>query len=301
MFSPKPYFTIIRPINCFLAGFSLVIGILITMGYQILLDNLYVFSLGLIIVILISAGGFIINDIYDIEIDKINQPNRILPSGKISLTSAWIYTVILFIIGLLLSLYSLTIPVTFNMGIIPPIMVVIGIISLFLYAAILKKLGLIGNLVIIALSTIPFFVGGLFVNDLSKAVFPVLIVLTVQYSREIIKDVDDIKGDVAASDFIINLPTIIGIKNTILIGKILLFLTVLITLLPFTTIYFSTFKSWGVVIVALTLDIICLYSILFLTGNDEALIAKSRKVKVYLKLGIFLGLVGLAFNSFTLI
>lgn len=301
MFSPKPYFTIIRPINCFLAGFSLVIGILITMGYQILLDNLYVFSLGLIIVILISAGGFIINDIYDIEIDKINQPNRILPSGKISLTSAWIYTVILFIIGLLLSLYSLTIPVTFNLGIIPPIMVAIGIISLFLYAAILKKLGLIGNLVIIALSTIPFFVGGLFVNDLSKAVFPVLIVLTVQYSREIIKDVDDIKGDVAASDFIINLPTIIGIKNTILVGKILLFLTVLITLLPFTTIYFSTFRSWGVVIVALTLDIICLYSILFLTGNDEALIAKSRKVKVYLKLGIFLGLVGLAFNSFTLI
>lgn len=298
--SVKPYFQIIRPLNCLLGGFSLYVGIMITMGKDFLFKNLYLVSIGCIVVFLISAGGFVINDIYDLEIDKINQPQRILPSNQISLATAWIYTFILFFVGLILSIYSLTIPTSLHIGFLPPIMTIIGIISLFLYASFFKKLGLIGNLVIIALSTIPFFIGGLVVGGIiSRAVFPVLVVLTVQYAREIIKDVEDVNGDVAASDFIINLPTLIGIKKTVLLGRLLLLLTIIITILPFTTNLFPFFKSWGVAYFAISVDIICLYSIILLTGSEDALISKSKKVKVYLKMAIFFGLIGLALNSFT--
>lgn len=273
---------------------------MITMGKDILFNNMYLFTIGAIIGVLISAGGFVINDIYDIEIDKINQPQRILPSGQITIKDAWTYTSILFIVGLLLSFYAMTIPATFNLGFLPPTMVLIGIVSLILYAAILKKLGLIGNLVITGLSSIPFFVGGFIAGgNISRAMFPVLVVLTLQYAREIIKDVDDIKGDVQASDFIINLPTILGVKYTVILGKALLLLTIITTFLPFTMNSFAYFKSWGVVLLAITIDIICLFSIVFLTGNDEELITKSKTVKVYLKLAILFGLIGLALNSFT--
>lgn len=119
------------------------------------------------------------------------------------------------------------------------------------------------------------------------------------YSREIIKDVEDIKGDMAGSDFMLSLPAVIGVKNTIRIGKVFLFLTILFSTFPFVNKTFSYFKSWAVVLVVIILDTIMIYSILILHGSDENLIAKSKNVKIYLKIGIMIGLIGLAFNPFT--
>ena len=295
-----PYFKIIRPLNCFLSGLSLFIGILITLGPKILGENLLLFSIGFLIIILIAAGGFVINDIYDIEIDKINQPHRILPSGKISLKTAKLYSTGLFIFGVVLSILVLSFkPIGFNLGLFPPFFVIFGIASLFLYASYLKKLGVIGNLLITGLSGIPFIVGGLFIGDLTRTVFPILLVISVMYSREIIKDVEDIKGDIEASDFMLSLPAIIGVKNTVNIGKIFMFLTIIFTALPFIGNTFSYFKSWAVVVMAMVLDITMIYSIIILNGTEDNLIATSKKVKVYLKIGILLGLIGLAFNPFT--
>ena len=42
--------------------------------------------------ILIMSSSIIINDLYDINIDKINNPNRPLVSGVVSKTEAIIYT-----------------------------------------------------------------------------------------------------------------------------------------------------------------------------------------------------------------
>ena len=294
------YIKIVRPINCMLAGLSLYIGILITMGYDTLKANLYLFTIGAIIFIFVSAGGFVINDIYDLEIDKINQPQRILPSGKISLESAKIYTVVLFSISLLISFYALTVNTNnVNIGLLPPIFVIIGILCLILYAAVLKKLGVLGNLIITALSTIPFIIGGLFINDITRGIFPVLLVIGVQYSREIIKDVEDVKGDVEASDFMLSLPTIIGVRNTANLGKLFLFLTIFFTTLPFITNFFPFFRSWAVVAFGLVIDAIALYSIIILHGNEDNLMLQAKKVKKLLKLAIFIGLVGLALNPFT--
>ena len=168
-----------------------------------------------------------------------------------------------------------------------------------LYASFLKKLGIIGNLIIAALSVIPFVIGGIFISDLSRTIFPILLVISIQYSREIIKDVEDVKGDIAGSDFMFSLPTVIGIKNTINIGKIFLVLAILFTFFPFVINQFSFFRSWGVVIVALVLDSIIFYSLAILHGSEDNLIAQSKKVKVYLKIGIIFGLIGLALNPFT--
>ena len=301
MVSPYPYLKIIRPFNCFLVGFSLYIGILITMGHDILFSNLYLFTIGTIIVTLVSAGGFVVNDIYDLEIDKINQPLRILPSQQISLTAAKVYTIILFTLGFILSLYALTIPTTINLGYLPPFFVIIGIIFLILYASYLKKLGVVGNLVITGLSAITFIIGGLFINDVTRAFFPLLLVISLQYSREIIKDVEDIKGDVEASDFMFSLPTVIGVRNTIAIGKLLLLSAIICTFLPFTISNFEYFRSWAVIGFAIILDLILVYSIIILRGTDDNLIMQAKKVKKILKVGIAVGLVGLALNPYTLI
>jgi geranylgeranylglycerol-phosphate geranylgeranyltransferase len=286
-------------LNCIIAGTSLFVGILITLGVDLLVENLLVFILGSIIITLISAGGFVINDIYDYEIDKINQPGRILPSGSISLKTAKLYTLILFSIGFFLSLVVLVLDTTINLGLIPPIITLVGIIFLFLYASIFKKLGIIGNLVITLLSTIPILIGGFFIDDISRSIFPSLIIVSLIYSREIIKDVEDIKGDLAGSDFMFSLPAVIGVKKTIYLGKLFLLLTVIISISPFVLEYFSYYRSWGVILFAVLLDGLILYSIILLRGSEENLIFQSKQVKIFLKIGIIVGLIGLASNPFS--
>lgn len=53
--------------------------------------------------ILVHSGCDIINDIYDIEIDKICKPNGAISSGQISIQNAWIYMILLFSTALVIS------------------------------------------------------------------------------------------------------------------------------------------------------------------------------------------------------
>lgn len=54
--------------------------------------------------ILVHSGCDIINDIYDVDIDKISKPNGSIVTGAIPLKTAWIYMISLFFIALLISL-----------------------------------------------------------------------------------------------------------------------------------------------------------------------------------------------------
>ncbi len=53
---------------------------------------------------MIHSGCDIMNDIYDIEIDKVCKPNGAVASGQISVKNAWIYMMLLFSIALVLAL-----------------------------------------------------------------------------------------------------------------------------------------------------------------------------------------------------
>ena len=299
MISFYPYLKIIRPVNCLLAGFSLIVGILITLGLKVLSDNILIFLLGTVIMILVSAGGFVINDIYDFEIDKINRPDRILPSQRISLTQGYVYTFLLFFTALLLSLYALTIETDLNMGLIPPVFTLFGIVTLYAYAAWLKKLGIFGNILVTGLSAISFILGGLLVDDISRGLFAILIILCLIYSREIIKDVEDVKGDLEGSDYMYSLPAIIGVRKTIVLAKIILLILILTTLTPFLILEFLYFRSYAVLVLGLGLDIISIKIIFMLQGSEEQLIQQSKPARKLLKIGALIGLIALSFNPFT--
>ena len=52
--------------------------------------------LGSVCAALLNAASNVINQIYDLEIDRINKPERMLPAGRISLRAAWAYTWLLY-------------------------------------------------------------------------------------------------------------------------------------------------------------------------------------------------------------
>jgi len=69
----KEYLVIMRPVNCLMGSLTVIIGLLNTrigIPLNILLINII---LGVITYFFVAGSGMIINDIYDIEIDKISR------------------------------------------------------------------------------------------------------------------------------------------------------------------------------------------------------------------------------------
>ena len=100
----NPYVMLIRPANIVTAISDILAGSAIA-GYFV---ELYTPSISKLILLLLStsclyAGGIVFNDIFDINIDRSERPERPLPNGQISLKNAQIFGITLFILGILFS------------------------------------------------------------------------------------------------------------------------------------------------------------------------------------------------------
>ena len=116
----KDAIEIIRPINCLMGALTVIIGLLNT-RLGIPLDKFFInIILGIFTYILIAASGMVINDIYDIEIDKINRPERPIPRGSITLKQAKILYSIYLCSGLALSILH---SILYNLGLLNIVLV----------------------------------------------------------------------------------------------------------------------------------------------------------------------------------
>ncbi len=97
----KPYIQIVRPANLMTAIADIFAGIAIA-GLSVSLLDIDFVKVFLLIVSTkgLYAGGIVFNDIFDLALDKIERPERVIPSGKISLSSAIFYGIFLLISGI---------------------------------------------------------------------------------------------------------------------------------------------------------------------------------------------------------
>ena len=170
-----------RPINCLSASIGVLIGGFI--NSRVGNANLW---LAAIIAGLITASGNVINDYFDIDIDMINKPDRILPSGKFPLKPALWIGISLSVFATLLGFF-----LGWKMGGIALLMSILA----FLYSWQFKKTFLWGNIIVSMMTALTFFYGGLVFNKIGHAWVPALIVLMFMLAREILKTVEDIRGD----------------------------------------------------------------------------------------------------------
>ncbi len=154
---------------------------------------------------LIAGAGYVINDIFDIEIDRINQPGRPLPSGQISISHAKILTALLGITGLIISLFSQNIWHLINAS--------LNLFLLILYAVRFKKSGLPGNL-IVSWSAASVFLYGAFSGSHIAKVLPIMcFAFLYTLIREWTKTIEDYEGDLAENAKTIAI--MIGKKKTV--------------------------------------------------------------------------------------
>ncbi len=185
----------------------------------------------------IAAGGYIINDIFDVKTDLINKPKEVYITRSISKTNGILYYTALTTIGVLLG-----VQVVFSIDKATFSWIFIIVASLlFLYSYFLQKIVLIGNLVTSFLVGFSLYIVYLFeTTDIvfSSSFFISIVVLSIclNFLREIIKDIQDINGDYAAAYK--TLPIILGIKRTLTICTIIAMILVFGVSL-FTFIYFK--------------------------------------------------------------
>jgi 4-hydroxybenzoate polyprenyltransferase len=180
--------------------------------------------------VLIAAAGNIINDYFDIKADRVNRPERIIISKHIKRRWAillhWIINFIAFTIAIYLSYRNDTFWYVF--------IHLLSINLLWYYSMQLKRTLVIGNIVIALLTALVPILVGIFYNQQVGAsdlhfTFPFALNNVYQYpiylgfslgifafilnwTREIIKDIEDIKGDKMIKARTI--PIVWGIRNT---------------------------------------------------------------------------------------
>jgi 4-hydroxybenzoate polyprenyltransferase len=163
--------------------------------------NLFLLSLS---TVLIAAGGYVINDYYDVKIDFINNPDRVVVGKTIHRRFVILFHIALCMLGVTIGLM-----ISWKLALVN----IFSVAVLWFYSNLLKRLPFIGNFTVALLTgaSIAIIIFLYHVNTgliLVYAVFAFFMTLV----REIIKDMEDMKGDNTYGCK--TLPIVWGIRKT---------------------------------------------------------------------------------------
>ena len=216
----KAVYHLIRPELPLAGGICVIAGQIIVLQT---LPNFFAGFMGFLSGFFISGAAMITNDYFDLDVDRINHPQRPIPSGKISLSEAKVLTGMFSLAGFVTS--ALLGPLTLTFAIF------LWIIAI-LYNWKLKESGLLGNMMV-GLSVAGFFIfGGLSVGGLTNGIIWIFGTLAFLFDlgEEIAGDVMDMAGDEKRSSK--TLARIYGKQYALNVSSFLFTLFALISLLP---------------------------------------------------------------------
>ena len=267
-------FKIIRPINAIIAFVSVIVAAFICSPEEIAWFSVLLASFAAAFTL--SAGN-IINDIYDLGIDKVNRPERPLPSGKISKNSALILYFLLIAASLILSWF---------INLYAFIIVIIATILLVLYSKFLKRVLFIGNILVALLTGLVFIFGGVVVRNPSAAIIPALFAFLINFIREVVKDMQDVDGDKNAG--VNTFPIRYGFQKSKILILLMTFTLILYTLYPFVA---RLYKIEYFIIVMIIVNPILVFSLKILFKDRS--IKNLNMISNLLKLSMVFGLIAI--------
>lgn len=266
------YLKIIRPINVLITFLVVLVAILIS---QTGVMEISIYLLVPLSASLIAAAGNVINDIYDIETDRISHPQRVLVLGNLDIKRAWL-------LNFLLNTTAVFITVFISKTLL--VIAVLTIVILYFYSTHLQKLPLIGNITVAILTGAAFLYGGVAVDNISSAIIPAVFAIMINLIRELVKDTQDMEGDL--KNGYQTFPIKFGVLNTHKLIIALSIILILMTLYPF---FFHIYRIEYFIIVMLFVNPLIVYLIKIISSNKEAL----PKVSILLKINMIAGLIAI--------
>lgn len=253
------YFKILRPKNLFLVAVTQLL-----IYYLVILPSFSALNLeprlsGILLplfitcTVLIAAAGYVVNDIFDSASDQINKPDYTFIGRNISSIQGWLYYWVLVLCGLFIAGY-----IALKIDALPLLIIYpLAVGLLYAYSRYLKSNGLIGNVVValftafvpaIILVAEPTLLSAEHETTRNLIVFFATLSFMINLCRELVKDMEDIKGDKVAGEY--TLPITIGVEKT---KAIVYYLTAISLFLIIGFIYYLfevlTFRSIGFVMI----------------------------------------------------
>ena len=256
--------------------------------------------------VLIAAGGYVINDIYDQETDNENKPEQVIIGQKISENLAYYIYTALTTTGVIIGFYLSN---SIEKPALTSLFILIAAL-LYLYANSLKQMLLIGNIIVALLLGVSVLIIGFFdiypaTNELNRNIMAILFSIVLDYAifafminliREIVKDSEDIEGD--KSQDMNTLPIAVGIGTTIKIISVLLVVSLGLLLyytqknLMNNELYLAVFYALVTIIAPL------IYCIIKIMGAKER--HHFHHISLVLKWIIFFGVLSIAVITFNI-
>jgi len=275
------YLRLMRPVNCLMMGFAVIVGVALAspkVSSVFWLNLIYGFLTGF----MLTAASMTINDYYDREIDAVNEPNRPVPSGLIkpkqALAFAFVLTAVGFAAAVLTSILCFAIAV------------IAWIVSVT-YNTVGKRSGLPGNFLVSACVATPLIYGS--VAALNAISLNVLIFASMAFlsntGREITKGIVDVQGDETK-----NIKTVAvryGEKTAAVAAALFYLSAVSLSPIPW---LLNLVSLWFIPLVAITdLGLVASSYTLLKDHSRE----NAKKVKNIVLLWLFVGLLAFVFGA----
>ncbi|MCW8803486.1 MAG: geranylgeranylglycerol-phosphate geranylgeranyltransferase [Ignavibacteriaceae bacterium] len=265
---------IVRPLNFLITFISVIVAAVICLPDKATGLNVILAAFA---ASLVMASGNIINDIHDIEIDKINKPLRPIPSGKIMIKEAY---------GLYILLVTISIAISYLVNETALVIVLISILILFIYSKYLKQIPLIGNITVAFLTGLVFMYGGIVVENPSAAMVPAVFALLINLIREVVKDMGDVEGDKKAE--VITFPVKFGYQKSKILVLIISISLIIFTFYPFLTQLYKIEYFIAVMIFVNPILVYCSKNLF-----DDSSQKNLGKISNLLKLSMVFGLIAI--------
>ncbi|MEZ4795578.1 MAG: geranylgeranylglycerol-phosphate geranylgeranyltransferase [Flavobacteriaceae bacterium] len=221
-------FSVVRGYNILVIVIAQYLTSIYILAHDIPLKQV-VFDINLLMIVLASAatiaGGYIINNFYDSEKDLINRPQKSMLDRLVSQNTKLVFYFVLNFIAVIMASYVSFKAVIFFSA---------YIFAIWFYSHKLKKLPIVGNITSAILTITPFFAVFIYYKNFETVIFVhAMFLFLVLSMRELTKDLENIKGDLALNYKTI--PIVYGEKTS----KVMLTILAVFTLIP---TYFLIFK-----------------------------------------------------------
>ncbi|HWR81902.1 MAG TPA: geranylgeranylglycerol-phosphate geranylgeranyltransferase [Candidatus Deferrimicrobium sp.] len=269
---------LIRVVNCLMASVGVVVGAEMTWSRLTLWGP----AAAAIAAFLICAAGNVVNDLRDVEIDRVNRPDRVLVRQTLSRRYAIALAVVADFVAVLLALLI-------NLFVATTAVMVIA--ALLWYNMRLKRIPVAGNMIIAGLGGLTFITGGLAVDPavalyLPGPIVPAVFAFLFHLVREVIKDIQDVEGD--SHTGVRTLPQVIGVQKSLSVALSLFLILVLLTYVP---IIAGWYGSYYKIITVYCVDLPLLLLLILLWGFPTPVMLKVTSLS--LKAGMALGILAL--------
>ncbi len=266
----------IRPVNALLAAVSAWVGYYFSSGLNTTAHVYY----ACLAAAFVCAGGNVWNDYFDCTIDQINKPYRPYASGVIPGSTMVLMGVSFLCSGMVLSLF-----INKQAAIIASAAIVV----VMLYNIYVKRVVLLGNILIAVLSGFTFLFGAAAGQGMQYAIIPAVFASLYHLGREVLKDVEDRKGDRQLD--INTFPIKYGNKAAVIAANIIFSVVIVATLIPYIFLDYSLLYLL-IAVVGVDLLVIVVIFLSWIAQDPPHM----HRINNILKIGMIFGLIALLFK-----